>query len=76
MYNLILLYCTTLQYLANSPLISLLDAPEVDWEVVLLEGVGVEGDGVGQVEGPRLNLGHQVAQAQDLVISGKKIRES
>ena len=72
MYNLIFLYCTTLQYLANSPLISLLDAPEVDWEVVLLEGVGVEGDGVRQVEGPRLNLGHQVAQAQDLVIPAQR----
>jgi len=52
-----------ISYLGDGALLCLLDAPEVDGEVVLPEGVWVEGDGVGQVEGPHLDLWHQVRQA-------------
>ena len=50
-----------------------LKSSKVGWEVVLLEGGGVEGDGVGQVDLPRLDLRHHVHQVQNLVGPFEKV---
>ena len=50
-----------------------LKASKVCGQVVLLEGGGVEGDGVGQVDLTRLDLRHHVHQVQNLVRPFKKV---
>ena len=50
-----------------------LKASKVCGQVVLLEGGGVEGDWVGQVDLPRLDLRHHVHQVQYLVGPFEKV---
>ena len=56
----------TLKYQRDQNFVHL-KASKVCRQVVLLEGGGVEGDGVGQVDLPRLDLRHHVHQVQNLV---------
>jgi hypothetical protein len=50
-----------------------LQAAKVQREVVLAEGVGVEGDGEGEVEEAGLDLGDEILQGDDLVIPSDKV---
>jgi hypothetical protein len=51
-----------------------LQAAKVEREVVLAEGVGVEGDGEGEVEEAGLDLGDEILQGEDLVIPADKFK--
>ena len=68
------------EFSAKFPLVNIiiisvthLKSSKVCRQVVLLEGGGVEGDGVGQVDLPRLDLRHHVHQVQNLVRPFEKV---